>query len=201
MIAVVQHTHVLSRTEAAVWPAATAVALLASLIGYRTGGERPSLPTTRRRVYAFFALLFIGGVATSIAVDHACAGFDTKSVARTWIGNGIAVLGAAWIIFATISLGREFSGRTLKDGGKLRRGLAFAVVRHPLYLGWALVALAPAVAYSWAYLLVFIPLLLFEYWQARTEERELSDALGPGEYRRYRRRTRSAIVPGDYLLF
>jgi len=38
------------------------------------------------------------------------------------IGNAIA-LAALWIVFATISIGADFSGRTVEEGGRLRRTL------------------------------------------------------------------------------
>jgi protein-S-isoprenylcysteine O-methyltransferase Ste14 len=195
-----QQSHDLSHTEAFVIPVAAVIALLASVGGYVAAKESPAVPNRRRATYGLFVALFIGGVAASIAVDRACDGFKTGSATRTWIGNVIALAAALWLLFATVSIGKDFSGRTIKKGAGLRRDRAFAVVRHPLYLGWALLAFAPVLAISWAYLLEFLPFLAFLYWQARQEELELRGALAPGEYSRYRRRTRAKIVPGDQLL-
>ena len=70
----------------------------------------------------------------------------------------------------------------------------FAVVRHPIYLGWLLIVFGPShmtmsrllfAVVSSAYLLVAIPF----------EERSLVEAFGD-RYRAYQQQVRSRILPG-----
>jgi protein-S-isoprenylcysteine O-methyltransferase Ste14 len=89
---------------------------------------------------------------------------------------------------------RQTTGR--QTGAGIQARGAYRFVRHPIYLGWALLTFgAPvmtATRFSFAcistlYLIVAIPF----------EERSLVEAFGD-EYREYRRRVRWRMLPGVY---
>src|SRR5947207_145229 len=110
-----------------------------------------------------------------------------------WIGGGVFCIALAscawWYLFV---LGRSEP----RGGGPLVTSGPYQLVRHPLYLGWALAVfgtphmtgdrLAFAVL-STAYLALAVPF----------EERSLARDF-PAEYERYRRAVRWRIVPFIY---
>lgn len=91
----------------------------------------------------------------------------------------------------------ELAGiRTADSGEDLQVRGPYALVRHPLYLGWLLIVFAPAhltgdrlafAVLTTIYLIIAIP------W----EERSLERAFGAG-YTRYRQRVRWRVVPYVY---
>jgi protein-S-isoprenylcysteine O-methyltransferase Ste14 len=119
----------------------------------------------------------------------------------SWAMHGVQLAGAA----LTVAAARVLSAADLAGVRQARRLPAVAdvrivwpytLVRHPIYLGWALiVGAAPVMTVDrawWAivttgYLVIAIP------W----EERSLSAAAGP-PYQAYRRRVRWRMVPGLY---
>lgn len=111
-------------------------------------------------------------------------------------GAGLVLtLAAARVLSATDLAGiRQAAGRPARTD--VRVVWPFTLVRHPIYLGWALiVTAAPVMTVDrlwWAlvttgYLVIAIP------W----EERSLSAVAGPA-YQSYRRRVRWRMVPGLY---
>jgi protein-S-isoprenylcysteine O-methyltransferase Ste14 len=109
--------------------------------------------------------------------------------AEAWLCVGVIAAGIAFAWWARIGMGRLWSGRITRkaDHVVLDRG-AFAIVRHPIYLGMLLAVYATAVAKGTVWglggaLLVTLGILT----KARLEERWLTTELGAA-YGAYRRR-------------
>jgi protein-S-isoprenylcysteine O-methyltransferase Ste14 len=115
------------------------------------------------------------------------------------LGSLLASAGAALILRSRAALGAAWS---FVPAGDQATGLIttgpYRLVRHPIYLGLALLAIGNATAFSnWpAALIVLWGVVPTFAWRARTEERVLSRTFGE-RYARYREQT-SMIVP--YLL-
>ncbi len=123
--------------------------------------------------------------------------------AAAWVGWGaqavgvLFTVGGARVLDALDLAGiRQTLRATPPPASAIRVVWPFTVVRHPIYLGWALIVFgAPAMTLdrlawaivSTAYLVIAIP------W----EERSLSAAAGPA-YLAYQRQVRWRMVPGVY---
>ena len=109
--------------------------------------------------------------------------------ALRWVGLALVVAGPLLMIWSAMTLGRHFDVEVEVHGGHevVRRG-PYAVVRHPIYLGFALHFLGACLAsgnviFGAGTLLVTIPAL---YQRASAEERLLRAELGDA-YERYAR--------------
>lgn len=125
------------------------------------------------------------------------AGFMALLLALS--GALLALVGAALVVICHGELGAawSFAPKADESTGLITSG-PYRLVRHPIYLGLALLALGQAVAFgSWPALFIallgIVPTLA---WRARAEEKLLSRTFGES-YEVYRRRTKM-IVP--YLL-
>jgi protein-S-isoprenylcysteine O-methyltransferase Ste14 len=124
---------------------------------------------------------------------------DLTAVLLALSGSLLAIAGAALVVTCRGELGAAWSFAPKADPstGLITSG-PYRFVRHPIYLGLALLALGQAVAFgSWPAL--FIALLgIFPTlaWRAHLEEKLLSRTFGE-TYELYRQRTKM-IVP--YLL-
>jgi protein-S-isoprenylcysteine O-methyltransferase Ste14 len=114
-------------------------------------------------------------------------------------GAFLALAGAGLVVICHGELGAawSFAPKADQSTGLITSG-PYRLVRHPIYLGLALLALGQAVAFgSWPALFIallgIVPTLA---WRARAEEKLLSRTFGES-YEVYRQRTRM-IVP--YLL-
>ena len=126
-----------------------------------------------------------------------------QPAAVAWIGWTAQALGVVLTVAAARVLDaldlagiRQTQSPRAATAPAIRMVWPFTVVRHPIYLGWALIVLgAPTMTLDrlvWAivstvYLAIAIP------W----EERSLSAAAGPA-YSAYQRRVRWRMVPGVY---
>jgi protein-S-isoprenylcysteine O-methyltransferase Ste14 len=114
-------------------------------------------------------------------------------------GSLLAVAGAALILRSRAELGPAWSLVAMADRGT---GLVttgpYRLVRHPIYLGLALLAMGQAIAFgSWpAFLIVLSGIVPTFAWRARAEETLLSRTFGE-RYALYRNQTKM-IIP--YLL-
>jgi protein-S-isoprenylcysteine O-methyltransferase Ste14 len=111
----------------------------------------------------------------------------------------LALAGAALVLWSRAALGSAWSFVPMADHGT---GLVttgpYRLIRHPIYLGLSLLAMAEAVAFdSWpAVAVVFSAIVPTFVWRACTEERLLADTLGK-HYAHYRKQTKMMI---PYLL-
>lgn len=107
-----------------------------------------------------------------------------------WALLALAAAGFTLTWWARRHIGRLWSANvTLKEGHRVIDSGPYAIVRHPIYTGLCIAALAtfalracPAVALGFAFYLI-------GYWvKAREEEQFLAGELEPQAYERYRRR-------------
>jgi protein-S-isoprenylcysteine O-methyltransferase Ste14 len=135
---------------------------------------------------AFFPslLIFSGGSATRAALPLALS------------GSLLALTGAALVLRSRAALGPAWSFVPMADQetGLVTSG-PYRLVRHPIYLGLALLAMGEALAFSScpAFLIVLFGILPTFVWRARAEEKVLDRAFGE-RYAVYRQRTR-LIIP------
>lgn len=107
----------------------------------------------------------------------------------------IVVAGAAFTVWARVTLGRNWSAEvTFKQDHELIESGPYALARHPIYTGLIVMAIGTAINYGraigFALLLALCGAL---WWKAREEERIMSSHF-PEAYAKYRSRVH-AIVP------
>lgn len=153
------------------------------------GSDRAPLVANLAAVGVYFPslLVFSGSPAGSMALLLASS------------GSLLAVAGAALVLRSRAELGPAWSFVPKADRGT---GLVttgpYRLVRHPIYLGLALLVMGQALAFgSWPALMIVLSGIIPTFaWRARAEEKLLSRAFGE-RYAAYRQRTRM-IIP--YLL-
>jgi protein-S-isoprenylcysteine O-methyltransferase Ste14 len=107
----------------------------------------------------------------------------------------LALAGAALVLGSRAELGPAWSFVPKADQGK---GLVttgpYRLVRHPIYLGLALLAMGVALAFgSWPALMIVLSGIVPTFaWRARAEEKLLSRTFGE-RYAAYRQRTKMII--------
>jgi protein-S-isoprenylcysteine O-methyltransferase Ste14 len=169
---------------------------------FLSGRSRGARPQARQR----------GRDRAPFAANIAALGAYCLSI-LVWPGNGsgrtalllassgalLGVAGAILVLRSRTELGAAWSfvPRTDHGAGVVTTG-PYRFVRHPIYLGFVLLAIGEALAFgSWpALLIVLCGMLPTFVWRARAEERLLSRTFGE-RYAVYARRTKM-IVP--YLL-
>jgi len=109
-------------------------------------------------------------------------------------GCFLALAGAALVLRSRAELGPAWSFVPRADHGLVTTG-PYRLVRHPIYLGFALLALGEALAFgSWPALLIVLFAVVPTFaWRAGAEEKLLSRALGTC-YAVYRQQT-GMIIP------
>jgi protein-S-isoprenylcysteine O-methyltransferase Ste14 len=117
-----------------------------------------------------------------------------KPTILRWVGVGIFACGLALAIAGRLALGKNWEniedyqvlpGQRLVDSGVYR------LIRHPIYTGdWLLILGLELALNSWL-VLIAIPLAIYLFYQARTEEVLLVDKI-PG-YADYQKRTKMFV--------
>ena len=111
------------------------------------------------------------------------------------LGSLLAVAGAALVIRSRAALGPAWSfvPKADHDTGLVTSG-PYRLVRHPIYLGFILLAVGEALAFgSWpAFLIVLSGIVPTFAWRARAEEKLLSRAFGE-RYAVYQKQTKMII--------
>jgi protein-S-isoprenylcysteine O-methyltransferase Ste14 len=117
-------------------------------------------------------------------------------IAISWAMVAFTALGFLFAWWARVHLGRLWSGSiTRKEGHHVVDSGPYAIVRHPIYTGILLSAVASAIVIAQVHAYLGAALLIVGYWlKARLEERWLREELGPQEYDAYRRRV-PMLVP------
>jgi protein-S-isoprenylcysteine O-methyltransferase Ste14 len=153
-------------------------------------------PGRRAPVVATFAAsaLFFAAIATRAGDAN-----GRVALALAALGLALAIVGTALVLRARAELGAAWSlvPNASEAAGLVTTG-PYRLVRHPIYLGLAVLAMGHALAFaSWpavaVVLLAVVPALA---WRARAEEALLGDTFGE-RYARYRARSKM-IIP--YLL-
>jgi protein-S-isoprenylcysteine O-methyltransferase Ste14 len=152
-----------------------------------------------RSQLGYRSLLVLGALALGVPAHGYSGSLRLWQVDRTqaWLCVSVILAGIALAWWARIGMGRLWSGRiTRKPDHVVLDSGAFAIVRHPIYLGILLAVYATAVAKGtiWGLAgasLVSVGILL----KARLEERWLTAELGEA-YKDYRRRVPMLIPLG-----
>jgi protein-S-isoprenylcysteine O-methyltransferase Ste14 len=153
-----------------------------------SGNRAPVFANVAASALFFVSLIaFAGGLEGQSPLILALTGF------------GIAVAGAALVLRSRVELGAAWSFAPTADEGMgfVTTG-PYRVVRHPIYLGFSMMAMGQAVAFSsWPSLLILVCGIVPTFaWRAYAEEKLLSRTFGE-RYALYRGETKM-IVP--YLL-
>ena len=140
--------------------------------------------------FTAFGLLFL----SLLIFSSSAAGFMALLLALS--GSFLALAGAALVVFCHAELGAawSFAPKADRSTGLITTG-PYRLVRHPIYVGLALLAVGEALAFgNWPALFIalsgIVPTLA---WRAHTEEKLLSRTFGES-YKVYRQRTKM-IVP------
>jgi protein-S-isoprenylcysteine O-methyltransferase Ste14 len=175
-----------------VWDAWIVSWILAAVWSRRTAARPPAIDQLIHWVPTAigFGLLFAGSRFTHFAP------LWRLSPAAGWVLTGVCVAGLFFTWWARIALGSLWSGSVgRKEGHTLVRVGPYRLVRHPIYTGLILAALASAAQIGMAANLAGAVVLTFGLWlKARLEERFLSAQLGAEAYAEYRRGT-PMLVP------
>jgi protein-S-isoprenylcysteine O-methyltransferase Ste14 len=157
--------------------------------GSQKGGRRAPLAANLSAFGVFLAsLLSVSGSAeASMALPLALSGCLLALAGAALVLRSRAELGPAWSLVPKADRGT----------GLVTTG-PYHLVRHPIYLGFALLATGQALAFgSWpALMIVLFGIVPTLAWRARAEETLLSRAFGE-RYAAYQKRTKM-IIP--YLL-
>jgi protein-S-isoprenylcysteine O-methyltransferase Ste14 len=155
---------------------------------HRPGGRAPVVANLAGFGLFFPSLIIFSGSAN---------GFTALLLAS--LGSLLAVAGAALVVRSRAELGPAWSfvPKAGQETGLVTTG-PYRLVRHPIYLGLALLAMGQALAFSsWpAFLIVLSGIVPTFAWRARAEETLLSRTFGE-RYALYQKQTKM-IFP--YLL-
>jgi protein-S-isoprenylcysteine O-methyltransferase Ste14 len=107
----------------------------------------------------------------------------------------IVIAGAAFTVWARITLGRNWSAEvTVKEDHELIESGPYALARHPIYTGLIVMALGTAINYGRPFGFVLLVALCGGlWWKAREEGRVMSRQF-PAAYAEYKTRVH-AIIP------
>jgi protein-S-isoprenylcysteine O-methyltransferase Ste14 len=157
-------------------------------------------PTVERRGfigYRFVAGLLIVGLAAAARLLHVSSQSQLwhTTLALGVVSDCIVVAGAAFTVWARITLGRNWSAEvTFKQDHELIESGPYALVRHPIYTGLIVMALGTTINYGRAFgFALLVALCGGLWWKARQEERIMSRHF-PDAYAEYKVRVR-AIIP------
>lgn len=118
-----------------------------------------------------------------------------RSLALGVLTDCIVLAGAAFTVWARVTLGRNWSAEvTFKQDHELIESGPYALARHPIYTGLIAMALGTAINYGRAFgFAVLVSLCGGLWWKARQEEQIMSKHF-PDAYADYKARVR-AIIP------
>lgn len=152
------------------------------------GGRAPVVANLSAFALFFASLVVLSGSSdASVALPLALSGCLLALAGAVLVVRSRKELGPAW----------SFVPKAAQSTGIVTTG-PYRLVRHPIYLGFALLATGEALAFaSWpAFMIVLCGVVPTFAWRARAEERLLGRMFGE-RYAAYRQRTKM-IIP--YLL-
>jgi protein-S-isoprenylcysteine O-methyltransferase Ste14 len=137
--------------------------------------------------------LYLGLFSLSFADRQGLLVMADASMVR-WAGVVLAALGCGMVFWSGVSLGKQYSQEvTLQEGHRLITHGAFGFVRHPRYLGVALLAVGLSLLFrSWPGLAISPLILGILLFRIHDEEKLMQQAFGQ-EWQDYARRTRRLI--------
>jgi len=185
------------------WPLITALCLwgiwFVSWILAGTWTKRTVARPVRgaERVYAIIAYAGVGLLFASVVYTPLFPRLLTLPELAAWgvVGLALAGFGICW--WARLHLGRNWSWEvTRKEDHRVVDTGPYRFVRHPIYTGLILAALATALLIGKAPSFTAVALMVLGFWiKARLEERFLMAELGAEAYGGYARRT-GMLLPG-----
>ena len=118
----------------------------------------------------------------------------TTALLLAALGASLAVAGVALVLRSRAELGRAWSFVPKADRDTLVTTGPYRLVRHPIYVGLALLVTGGALAFgSWPALVIVLFGIVPSFgWRARAEEKLLSRTLGQ-RYADYRQRTKMFV--------
>jgi len=157
-------------------------------------------PTIERGGFIGYRVVILVVFAGCFAILRLLRGSSQAPLWHTPVALGvvtdcIVAAGAAFIVWARITLGRNWSAEvTLKADHELIESGPYALARHPIYTGLIIMTLGTALNYGRPLgFALFLGLCAGLWWKARQEERLMSREF-PADYADYKRRVR-AIIP------
>lgn len=109
-----------------------------------------------------------------------------------WLGTAMVAAGIAFMVWARVHLGGNWSGRVaLKQNHELIRSGPYGLVRHPIYSGLLLAILGTAIAVGRLRDVLAFVLLAVAVWRKAGLEEGYMMQIFPDSYARYR-----SEVPG-----
>lgn len=161
--------------------------------------ERMKPPSDRDRLTRRLALPPMLAHLVVAGLDVGRFGWSSVSVPIHVLGFVVLTAGWAFVAWTFATNTYASSAVRIQDdrGHRVVEHGPYAIVRHPMYLGVLLTAIAsgPAVGSWWAGL-VILPIIPIFIRRTRLEDRLLHEEL-PG-YREYAQRTRWRVIPGVY---
>jgi protein-S-isoprenylcysteine O-methyltransferase Ste14 len=146
--------------------------------------------------YRLVVIVLVAGLLAAGRVAHLSV---SSQLWKTPLAVGIVmdcvvVVGAAFTVWARITLGRNWSAEvTLKQGHELIETGPYALVRHPIYTGLIAMLLATVIDYGHVIgFALLVGLCGGLWWKARQEEQVMSRHF-PAAYAAYKARVRSII--------
>jgi protein-S-isoprenylcysteine O-methyltransferase Ste14 len=127
------------------------------------------------------------------AIDHRCA---WSAVPLYGVAAGDVLVALGFLIVLFVFKENTFASAIIEigTGQKVMSSGPYALVRHPMYLGWLVTFLGvPLALGSWWGLFTIIPITLVIVWRPLDEETFLARNL-PG-YAEYRNRVRYRLIP------
>jgi protein-S-isoprenylcysteine O-methyltransferase Ste14 len=105
----------------------------------------------------------------------------------------VCYAGFAFAVWARRHLGRNWGmPMTFKQGHEMVTTGPYRYVRHPIYTGMMLAILGSAVVAGWPWLVVFLAMVVYCVYSARTEERLMLEHFSE-PYAEYKKRTKAFI--------
>lgn len=146
------------------------------------------------RLVAVIVIVALGAAGRLVHVSPHTRLWHT-TLALGMATDGIVIAGAAFTVWARITLGRNWSAEvTFKQDHELIESGPYALARHPIYTGLIVMGLGTAINYGRAIgFAVLAGLCGGLWWKARQEERVMSRHF-PDAYPAYKRRVH-AIIP------
>jgi protein-S-isoprenylcysteine O-methyltransferase Ste14 len=174
-----------------------AIFILWAVLGYTVKPTVGSGSDVRARislggVLLAWLILFSDDVRRGILAER----FLPMNLAISYLGLALTIIGLGFAAWARFAIGRNWSRLiTVQQDHQLLRTGPYAIVRHPIYLGFMLATLGTAIAHGDVAGLVATALVAISWgYKSRLEERFLIEQFG-AEYEEYRRKVKG-LIPG-----
>jgi len=184
-------------------PSSAIVTIWTGLVVVWVIGALTAKATLRRRQPggSRAAQLVLGATAWWVLVrPHADLGalnarFIADHASVQWTGVALATVGAAFTLWARVTLGGNWSGTiTVKRDHELITSGPYAIVRHPIYSGLLLTLAGTALVVGEWRALIAVPFAFIAWrWKSLIEEQVMIEQFGPA-YEAYKVRVK-ALIP------